>query len=73
MIGYRDLRCSTENSTQYSVMVYVGKKSESEWMCWSSRCGAAEMLGFSIAVAVHAALKRPKRKKKKKEWMGVYA
>ena len=24
---------STENSTQFSVIIYVGKESEREWMC----------------------------------------
>ena len=28
-----DLLYSTENSTQYYVMVYVGKESERKWMC----------------------------------------
>jgi len=30
VIGQRDLLCSTENSTQYSVIIYVGKESERE-------------------------------------------
>ena len=29
----KDLPCSTENSTQYSVMTYMGKESKKEWMC----------------------------------------
>ena len=33
MIGLRDLLYSTENSIQYSVIIYVGKESEREWMC----------------------------------------
>ena len=28
-----DLLYSTESSTQYSVIIYVGKESEREWMC----------------------------------------
>ena len=28
-----DLLCGTGNSTQYSVIIYVGKESEREWMC----------------------------------------
>ena len=28
-----DLLYSTENSTQYSAIIYVGKESEREWMC----------------------------------------
>ena len=28
----RDLLCNTENSTQYPVLVYMGKESEKEWM-----------------------------------------
>ena len=28
-----DLLCGTEKSTQYSVIIYVGKESEKEWMC----------------------------------------
>ena len=28
-----DLLCSTENSTQYSVVIHVGKESEREWIC----------------------------------------
>ena len=29
----RVLLYSTENSTQYSVIIYVGKESEKEWLC----------------------------------------
>ena len=28
-----DLLYSTENSIQYSVIIYMGKESEREWMC----------------------------------------
>ena len=28
-----DLLCSTENCTQYSVIIYVGKESERQWIC----------------------------------------
>ena len=31
--GITDLLYSTENSIQYSVIIYMGKKSEKEWMC----------------------------------------
>ena len=73
MIGYRDLRCSTENSTQYSVMVYVGKKSESEWMCWSSVVAQRKCLDSALLGLGMRPKKGKKEKKKKKEWMGVYA
>ena len=32
-LAIRDLLCSTDNSTQYSVIIYVGK-SEREWMVY---------------------------------------
>ena len=32
MIGQRDLLGSTRKSTQYSVIIYVGKESEGEWI-----------------------------------------
>ena len=32
-LANRDLLQSTENSTQYSVIIYVGKESEREGMC----------------------------------------
>ena len=28
-----DLLYSTENSTQYSVIIYMGKESEKKWIC----------------------------------------
>ena len=31
--GPADLLYSTENSTQYAVIIYVGKESERQWMC----------------------------------------
>ena len=33
MIGQWGLLYSTGNSTQYSVLIYVGKESEREWIC----------------------------------------
>ena len=33
MIDHGALLCSTENSIQCSVTIYVGKESEREWMC----------------------------------------
>ena len=43
-LANRDLLYSTENSPQYSVMVYVGKESEKEWMCITqSLCCTAEI------------------------------
>ena len=33
MTGQWDLLYNTENSTQYSAIIYVGKESEREWMC----------------------------------------
>ena len=33
MTGQRNLLYLTENSTQYSVIIYVGKYYEREWMC----------------------------------------
>ena len=33
LLANRDLLYSTVNSTQYSVIIYVGKESEKEWMC----------------------------------------
>ena len=32
-ITYKDLLYGTGNSTQYSAMTYMGKKSEREWIC----------------------------------------
>ena len=32
-LANRDLLYSTENSTQYYVIIYVGKEPEREWMC----------------------------------------
>ena len=32
-LASRDLLCSTENSTQYLVIIYVGKEMEREWLC----------------------------------------
>ena len=32
-LANRDFLYSTENSTQYSVIIYAGKESEREWMC----------------------------------------
>ena len=32
-IGNKALLYSTENSTQYSVITYMGKESEEEWIC----------------------------------------
>ena len=32
-LANRDLLYNTENSTQYSVIIYVGKESEREWIC----------------------------------------
>ena len=32
-MGNKDLLCSTENSTQYSVMIDVGKEIERKWIC----------------------------------------
>ena len=28
----KDLLCSTRNSTQYSVVIYMGKESQKEWI-----------------------------------------
>ena len=39
MTGQWDLLYSTENSTQYSVIIYVGKESEREWICAYVRLG----------------------------------
>ena len=33
LLANRVLQHSTGNSTQYSVIIYVGKESEREWMC----------------------------------------
>ena len=33
MTGHWDLLYSTENSTQYFVITYVGKESAREWIC----------------------------------------
>ena len=33
MMANGDLLYSTGNSTQYSVIIYVGKESEREWLC----------------------------------------
>ena len=32
-LANRDLPYSTGDSTQYSVIIYVGKESEKEWIC----------------------------------------
>ena len=32
-LANRNLLYSTGNSTQYSVIIYVGKESEREWIC----------------------------------------
>ena len=32
-LASRDLLSSPGNSTEYSVMVYMGKESEREWIC----------------------------------------
>ena len=32
-LANRDLAFSTGTSTQYSVIIYMGKESEKEWMC----------------------------------------
>ena len=48
MIGQQELADSIGNSTQYSVMVCIGKESEKEWiMCiciTESLCCTAEMI-----------------------------
>ena len=31
-ITNKDLLCSTRNSTQYSVVIYMGKESQKEWI-----------------------------------------
>ena len=31
--SYKDLLYSAENATQYSVITYMGKESEKEWIC----------------------------------------
>ena len=33
LLANGDLLYSTENSTQYSVVIYVGKESEGKWVC----------------------------------------
>ena len=33
MVGQWDLLYSTGNATQYSVIIYMGKESEKEWIC----------------------------------------
>ena len=33
LVANVDLLTGTENSTQYSVIIYVGKECESEWIC----------------------------------------
>ena len=42
----KDLLCSTDNSTQYYVMTYMGKESKKEWehvMCITDTlCGTVE-------------------------------
>ena len=43
-----DLLYSTGNSTQYSVIIYMGKESEKEWICESSHCSSAVMTPTSI-------------------------
>ena len=39
-LAIRDLLYSTENSTQDSVTIFVGKESEREWMCRPPSCPA---------------------------------
>ena len=42
-----ELLYSTGNSTKYSVIIYIGKESEKEWMCvrvTESLCCTAEMI-----------------------------
>ena len=45
LLANRDLLYSTENSTQYSAIIYVGKESEREWIHMpGSLCCTAEII-----------------------------
>ena len=45
-----DLLYSTENSTQYSVINYVGKESEREWMCEYTQSDITKSLCFTAEI-----------------------
>ena len=56
-----DLLCSTGNSTQYSVLICVGKEYEKEWIS-ESLCCIAELITILQINYVNKILKNEKKK-----------
>ena len=57
-----DLLCSTGNSTQYSVLICVGKEYEKEWIS-ESLCCIAELITILQINYVNKILKNEKKKR----------